>query len=261
MSINISGYRGNYTNLYNRELPLESRSKTVPTKHRDTVEISAEAYKSQESDEKNVPPKIIYKGVDVSTIDVDSIDWDNYDLPILECGPKKGTFEKAYFDSYGKTLTELMKKIEQHYAAEQSKIDGMNYEEAYTYVWSKYKLPFMQDVFIQGTVLPDPPAGMSEKEADMAYNQIMQGRFSATGYSLYDPYALGQEGIEKLKNLDKSATSAAEKACEESVKKQEELGRQAAIQKEKKLINILKNISSGMGKMESMGTIERTDRE
>ena len=53
----------------------------------------------------------------------------------------------------------------------------------------------------------------------MAYNQIMQGRFFATGYSLYDPYALGQEGLEKLKNLDKIATSAAEKACEESVKR------------------------------------------
>ena len=236
-------------------MPLESRSKTVPTKNRDTIEISAEAYKSQEIDEKNVPPKIIYKGVDVSTIDVDSIDWDSYDFQILQCGSEKGTYEKAYFDSYGNTLTELMKKIEQHYAAEQSKIAGMNYEEAYAYVWSKYKLPFMQDVFVQGTVFPDPPFGMSEKEADMAYNQIMQGRFFATGYSLYDPYALGQEGLEKLKNLDKIATSAAEKACEESVKKQ------TAIQKEKKLINLLKNISSGMGKMESMGTMERIVRE
>ena len=213
-------------------MPLESRSKTVPTKNRDTIEISAEAYKSQEIDEKNVPPKIIYKGVDVSTIDVDSIDWDSYDFQILQCGSEKGTYEKAYFDSYGNTLTELMKKIEQHYAAEQSKIAGMNYEEAYAYVWSKYKLPFMQDVFVQGTVFPDPPFGMSEKEADMAYNQIMQ-----------------------------IATSAAEKACEESVKKQEELGKQTAIQKEKKLINLLKNISSGMGKMESMGTMERIVRE
>lgn len=57
MSINISGYRGNYISLYNRELPHESRSKTVPTKNRDTIEISAEAYKSQESDEKMCPQR------------------------------------------------------------------------------------------------------------------------------------------------------------------------------------------------------------
>ena len=92
-------------------------------------------------------------------------------------------------------------------------LQGMDDTKAMDYLFKTYMMPYMEDVFVPGTPLPSAPKGMSQAEARMAYNQLKGMRFGH-GPALADRYALGEEGMKRLKTVENRAKQTAQEALE-----------------------------------------------
>jgi hypothetical protein len=144
-------------------------------------------------------------------IKINEPDWDTFELPTLEVQADPKIYQDTYIKAMVENLYAVQQEVENHYASESSKLQGMSDRDAMDYLFKTYMMPYMEDVFIPGTPLPAAPNGMSKAEADMAYRQLKGLRFGG-GVTLVDSYALGTEGMKRLDSVEERAKETAQAA-------------------------------------------------
>lgn len=174
-------------------------------------------------------------------------DWETFEVPTLKGQADPRIYDTAYFQAYTKELGELTKRVEAHYAQEYTQIGTMDAHDAMQYLFTRYKLPWMEDVFVPGTQLPRPPAGMSRGEADMAYDQLKGMRFGHGIATLHDPYALGEDGIARLENMEEHARKAAQEVYDAAQKDYDARQETWKAEQKEKYQQTLQRINSGSG--------------
>lgn len=225
----------------------------------DTMTISAEARRAVMVDEleKDDLDHVTAQKLLSGKLTVNEPDWETFKLPTLEAQVDSKIYQNAYFQSYAKTLGEISRRVDEHYQPELSKIKGMEQKDALDYLFKTYKLPWMSDVFIDGTDLPSAPNGMSKEESYMAYDQLKGMRFGNGHATLRDQYALGADGLEKLDNISKNAHEAAQKvyeAAQKELAQEQETWKAQQMERHKAIYTSLRDkASTGLGYM-ALGT-------
>lgn len=179
-------------------------------------------------------------------IKINEPDWDTFELPTLEVSADPKIYNTTYIETYLKNLDDIRSRVEAHYAPEYSKIQSMDDNKALDYLYKTYMWPYQEDLFVPGTKLPSPPEGMSKDEAAMVYKQLKGMRFGS-GVTLYDPYALGEEGIQDLRSAEERAKQTAQEAYDAAQKEVDAKQEVSNAQRKEKLKQIIANINNGSG--------------
>ena len=170
-------------------------------------------------------------------------------------------YRETYFKALATNLNEIRKEVEAYYAPEYNMLQGMDDTKAMDYLFKTYMMPYMEDVFVPGTPLPSAPKGMSQAEARMAYNQLKGMRFGH-GPALADRYALGEEGMKRLKTVENRAKKTAQEALDATQKEVDARQEAFNTQREEKFRQTIAGINSGAVSGTCMGYIAlRKDKE
>ena len=189
----------------------------------DTVTISEEGRQAAiaaQMEAAGISPEAAKK-LASGTVKIIEPDWETYQVQSLPVGPELKLYEKTICKTMSREFEALENQIQDYYAPMLAKMEGMDANEAMDHLFRTYKLPWLGDVFVDMAELPAPPEGMTKQAADMAYDQLMCLYFRGTTYATNDPYALGEEGMERLANMREYAKETARAACEESQRERE----------------------------------------
>ena len=169
---------------------------------------------------------------------------DGFKLPTLEAQADHRIYHDAYFKALVTNLHEIREEVESYYAPEYAKLQGMDDAKAMDYLFKTYMMPYLEDVFVPGTPLPPAPKGMSQEEARMAYNQLKGMRFGH-GAALADRYALGEEGMKRLKTAEDRAKQTAREAMDAAQREVDARQAEFNTRREEKFRRTIAGINSG----------------
>lgn len=146
-------------------------------------------------------------GFDFTGVDWDTFDWDSWEMPTLgDGGPRwrreldPGEYRKKKMEVTIRNFKEIEDRVRAHYQPEYDKIKGMSKEQMMDYLWDTYQKPFSTKVLDSR-----PPNGMTRREAEMAYNQLMHLYLYNTTFLLADSYALSPSDIRDLNTAESRA--------------------------------------------------------
>lgn len=228
--------------------PEQSGKPSVSTSSSDTLEISEsgrQAAMAAEMEKGGMSHEAAVK-LASGQIRVNEPDWDTFEVPTLVVQADPKIYHDAYFKALAKNLNAMREEVENHYAPEFSKLQGMSDQEAMDYLFKTYKVPYMKDVFIPGTPLPAAPNGMSKAEASMAYDQLKGLRFG-NGVILGDRYALGEEGMKRLASVEDRAKETAQAAYDAAQKEVDARQEVFLAQRKEQFKQTIARINSGSG--------------
>lgn len=192
-------------------LTAGERKQEAPAPKTDSVTISqagraaAGPFPETGAPEQPAEPPRQPDGFDFSGVDLDSFDWDSWEMPTLgggyprwrrEIDPEE--YRKKKMELLIRNYKEIEDRVRAHYQPEYDKIKGMSKDEALHYLWDTYQRPFSTNVLDSRT-----PRGMGKEEAEMAYDQLLYLYCYHTTALLADPYALSPSDIRDLNAVDR----------------------------------------------------------
>ncbi len=147
-------------------------------------------------------------GMDFSGVDWDTFDWDSWEMPTLDSSwPRwrreldSGEYRAKKMEVLIRNYKEIEDRVRAHYQPEYDKIKGMGKSEALNYLWDTYRRPFSTKALDSR-----PPDGMTKREAEVAYDQLLHLYFYDTTALLADPYALSPSDIQELNAVESRTT-------------------------------------------------------
>lgn len=179
-------------------------------------------------------------------IKINEPDWDTFEVPTLKVSADPKIYNTTYLENYLKNLDDIRSRVEAYYTPEYSKIKSMDDNKVMDYLYKTYLLPYQDDLYVPGTKLPSPPEGMSKDEAAMFYKQLKGMRFGG-GVTLYDPYALGEDGIQDLKSAEERVRQTAQEAYDAAQKEVDAKQEVWKAQRKEDFKRVIANINSGSG--------------
>ena len=183
----------------------------------DTVTISEEARRasiaSQLEQVAGFSPETAEK-LASGAVTITEPDWGSYKIPSLQVNLPPMFYEKVRGETMSREFETLETQVQAYYAPMLSEMDGMDTNEAMWHLFQTYKLPWLENASLVGTPVPKPPEGMSQQEADMAYQQLESLFLVGRPAVVRDPYALGEEGLARFDRVGTLAEETAQAACD-----------------------------------------------
>lgn len=146
-------------------------------------------------------------GFDFTGVDWETFDWDSWEMPTLDDTPRwrreidPGEYRKKKMEVMIRNYGEIEDRVKAYYQPEYDKIKGMSKDRAMDYLWDTYKEPFSG----RDNHTLYAPNGMTRREADVAYDQLLHLYFYNTTALLADSYALSPSDIRELNTVESRA--------------------------------------------------------
>lgn len=222
-------------------------SKSNPTTGADTVTISEEGRQASiaaQMEAAGIDPALAEK-LASGKIQIVEPDWDTFEIPTLVVNPDPKLFETTFLQTVTSEKEALETQVRDYYAPMLAELEGMDRDEAIHYLYRTYVQSWLGDFAVNGTELPDPPEGMTKQSAAMAYDQLRSLYLTGKLHTTEDPYALGEEGMNRLENIYEFAKETAQAACDKAQQELDAQAKQYAAEQKEKFRDWIAKVNSG----------------